>query len=286
MIHLYDEHQPISFHIPKNSGTRGGQTDRIPPGALKKKAKSEAKRLRAGGVSKPCIIKLTSSLDSTRMATLKQRILQEAARRFEEQQQHQPEATCLLAPISPSPQSLIEEALRLLAQEKLIGSETPLVTSRCEFIDLGCGDGRWLLAASKQFANEKIRCIGYDLDQVLLDKASSAFASHNAESADADAAQRADFQFHRQDLMTADVSGATVIVAYLFREGCVLLQEKLERELPPASAVISVGFSLKLWEPKWALRVKGCVPLYFYVHPWRVPVHPDGQDSRTQKFKV
>lgn len=29
-------------------------------------------------------------------------------------------------------------------------------------------------------------------------------------------------------------------------------------------AVLSVGFELRGWEPRWTLRVNGSVPLYFY----------------------
>jgi hypothetical protein len=65
--------------------------------------------------------------------------------------------------------------------------------------------------------------------------------------------------------MLGDVSHATVVVVYLFREGSVDVMKKLERELPARdTAVLSVGFALRGWEARWVLRVAGSVPCYFY----------------------
>ena len=43
-----------------------------------------------------------------------------------------------------------------------------------QIIDLGCGDGRWLLAAAKRFRDLKVTCRGYDLDERLLGVAEKA----------------------------------------------------------------------------------------------------------------
>jgi hypothetical protein len=67
------------------------------------------------------------------MASLswKELLLQEAARRFEEQQQANKAAelssTTLMAPISPSPQILIDEALNRLATETDVKTSQPIV---------------------------------------------------------------------------------------------------------------------------------------------------------------
>jgi len=71
-------------------------------------------------------------------------------------------------------------------------------------------------------------------------------------------------ELHHSDLMLADVSNSSVVIVYLFREGCIVTQEKLELELPPDAVVLSVGFALRGWEASWVLRPTGCVPLYFY----------------------
>ena len=63
--------------------------------------------------------------------------------------------------------------------------------------------------------------------------------------------------------LKADISAASLVVAYLFREGCVVVQEKLQNELAKGTGVLSVGFEMRGWERLWDIRVHG-VPAYFY----------------------
>lgn len=209
------------------------------------------------------------------MSTWKALLLQEAKKRFEEQQQAEAAAAAssddgavLMAPISPSPPALIQAALGRLGAATADSGGLPLVRAGATIIDLGCGDGRWLLAAARQFPG--VRCVGYDLDEVLLGKADavkSALLAEQQQQPEVLKARhpRSTVEFRRQDLMLADVSQATVVVAYLFREGCAAVIEKLERELPAQdTAVLSVGFALRGWEARWTLRVEGSVPCYYY----------------------
>lgn len=209
------------------------------------------------------------------MPTWKELLLREASKRFEEQKKQERADdgnvsradVSYMAPISPSPPALIDEALDRLNFETISSTGEPVIKDGALFVDLGCGDGRWLIKASEKFHEKQIRCVGYDLDSALLEKARAK-------------ADSLDITLHKQDLMLADVSNASVVIAYLFREGCAAVRDKLERELSSdRSAVLSVGFSLRGWEPRWILRMKGCVPLYFYTPPWRErllgkPSHP------------
>jgi|AntAceMinimDraft_5_1070358.scaffolds.fasta_scaffold111432_1 SAM-dependent methyltransferase len=210
------------------------------------------------------------------MSTWKALLLQEAKKRFEEQQQAEKAAAAssddgavLMAPISPSPPALVQAALERLGTAASSSGDTPLVCAGAIIIDLGCGDGRWLLAAARRFPG--VRCVGYDLDEVLLGKADAAKSALLAEQQQQPEvvvearSPRSTIEFCRQDLMLADVSHATVVVAYLFREGCAAVIDKLECELPAQNtAVLSVGFALRGWEARWALRVEGSVPCYYY----------------------
>ena len=157
---------------------------------------------------------------------------------------------------------------------------TPLVGPGACIVDLGCGDGRWLLAAARAFRGLGVQCVGYDLDEVLLEKAGRGAAAFELEMADAEGGEdgggaeaatvpASSVVMHRQDLMLADISGAAVVVAYLFREGCVEVQEKLDKELPPRAAVVSVGFAMRGWDARWSCRVDGSVPCYYYSRPWQ-----------------
>ena len=260
-------------------------------------------------------------------ATWREALLREAARRFEEQQTEVlasaaastadgvSPSTRIMAPISPSPPALIEEVISRLAAERVLdaddaASSPPLIGPGACIVDLGCGDGRWLLAAARAFRSLGLQCVGYDLDETLLYKARNEAAAFAAEGTDqpgaaADGGDRAGrisgsdkggdgdsgggsegdggsggaaaveinkattVTVHRKDLMLADVSGAAVVVAYLFREGCVEVQEKLAKELPKSAAVVSVGFAMRGWEAQWSCRVDGSVPCYFYRQPWK-----------------
>ena len=168
----------------------------------------------------------------------------------------------LMAPISPTPPALIEEALNRIAQDALVSHGATI-------IDLGCGDGRWLISAAEFFAarGSATHGKGYDLDTVLLAKAREAAAGITSTATELGST----VQFDELDLMLADVSGATLVIAYLFREGIMSVMEKLEREMAPSKVgVLSIGFALKSWgSPKWTLRIEGSVPCYFYSPPWR-----------------
>jgi ribosomal protein L11 methylase PrmA len=164
------------------------------------------------------------------MASFKQLLLQEAKRRFELQKQEAAHSNAsYMAPISPSPPELITEALSRLSSE-VTSSGQPLVGEGAEIIDLGCGDGRWLLAALKHFKN--VHCVGYDLDTQLLAKgendkkdyfsAAAAATTNGAEQSSqendeneihsSEASDCGSLHFHEKDLMLADVSNATVVI--------------------------------------------------------------------------
>jgi len=213
------------------------------------------------------------------MAAWKAALLNEASRRFQDQQKYNTDAdascTQYMAPISPTPPGLIDGALMKLAGEVNRETGFPLLSPGATVIDLGCGDGRWLISTAQFFQSRScpVNCVGCDLDDALLAKARAAAAAIRTEGA----AQKSSITFLRQDLMAADVSGATVVIAYLFREGCDVVMGKLERELEPTgTAVISVGFELRGWrKAQWTLRVNGSVPCYFYAPPWRANQQPE-----------
>ena len=46
-----------------------------------------------------------------------------------------------------------------------------MIAPGARIVDLGCGDGRWLLAAADIFQEYGVVCHGYDLDKRLLETA-------------------------------------------------------------------------------------------------------------------
>ena len=103
--------------------------------------------------------------------------------------------------------------------------------------DLGCGDGRIVIAAARKFG---ARGVGVDIDARLISQAES----------DARAAGVADrVRFLLQDAMTVDVSDATVVTLYLLAASNVKLRPILTRQLRPGARIVSHSFPIGDWEP-------------------------------------
>ena len=182
----------------------------------------------------------------------KDALLQVARERFAGQQAEQPDAQ-LMAPISPSPAQLIDRSLELIVQLRpALAARPPDGAPRRLVVDLGCGDGRWLIAAAARFG---WRGVGVDLNDALLARGRAAAASDGVAAL---------VSFARADLLRADIRGADVVVAYLFREGVASVREKLGAELRPGAVVVSIGFELKGgWVAAASERV-GALPFYVY----------------------
>ncbi len=111
--------------------------------------------------------------------------------------------------------------------------------------DLGCGDGRILIAAAQICG---ARGVGVDLNAERV-----AEARHNALKAGV--AGR--LLFREQDLFETDLSPATVVTLYLLPQANLDLRPKLLRELKPGARIVSHAFDLGDWKPDKQLEVAG-----------------------------
>lgn len=103
--------------------------------------------------------------------------------------------------------------------------------------DLGCGDGRIVIAAAQKFG---ARGVGVDIDPARI-----AEAEANARAAGVD--RRVSFRI--QDALKTDVSEATVVALYLLSAMNVQLRPILTRQLRPGSRIVSHSFAMGDWEP-------------------------------------
>ena len=103
--------------------------------------------------------------------------------------------------------------------------------------DLGCGDGRIVIAAAQKFG---ARGVGVDIDAALIRRAQA-----NARLAGVDARVR----FLVQDAMTVDASEATVVTLYLLSASNVKLRPILTRQLHRGARIVSHNFAMGDWEP-------------------------------------
>src|SRR5579862_9149034 len=104
--------------------------------------------------------------------------------------------------------------------------------------DLGCGDGRFVIAAAKDFG---ARGVGVDIDPRRI-----AEAKENARKAGVEDRVR----FEEGDLFDADIHEATVVTLFLLSSVNEKLRPKLLQDLKPGTRVVSNTFRMGDWKPE------------------------------------
>ncbi len=122
--------------------------------------------------------------------------------------------------------------------------------------DLGCGDGRIVIAAAREFG---ARGVGVDLYREHI-------AEAQRKAREAGVAERVEFR--QQDLFDADFRPATVVTLYLLPEVNLELRPKLLRELQPGARVVSHAFDFGDWKPDRQFEVNG-EKVFLWVIPGR-----------------
>jgi 2-polyprenyl-3-methyl-5-hydroxy-6-metoxy-1,4-benzoquinol methylase len=112
-------------------------------------------------------------------------------------------------------------------------------------VDLGCGDGRIVIAAAKEYAAQGI---GVDIDPQRIKE-----AKENAQKEGV-----ADLvEFRVGDLFDADIRKATVVTLYLLPSVNMKLRPKLWHDLKPGTRVVSHTFDMEDWKPEKVEEVGG-----------------------------
>jgi SAM-dependent methyltransferase len=103
-------------------------------------------------------------------------------------------------------------------------------------LDLGCGDGRIVIAAAAEYG---ARGVGIDLreDNVL-----------DARNAAARAGVADRVTFRRADFLDVDPSIATVVTLYLLRHVNLMLRDRLRSRLPAGARIVSRHFDMGDWQ--------------------------------------
>ena len=129
-------------------------------------------------------------------------------------------------PYVPTTEAAVQEMLKLAG-----------VTKSDTVYDLGCGDGRIVIAAAKTFG---AKGVGIDINPDRIKE-----AKENARKAGLDNAVR----FEENDLFQADIHNATVVTLFLLPEVNLKLRPKLFHDLKPGTRVVSNTFTMGDWKP-------------------------------------
>ena len=123
--------------------------------------------------------------------------------------------------------------------------------------DLGCGDGRIVIAAAKEFG---ARGVGVEIDPAPL-----RMAVYNAKRAGVEDRVR----FVRGDLFETDIGDATVVTLFLFESLNRQLLPKLRKDLKPGTRIVAhrYGFGNE-WLPEKTVQA-GASTLYLWTVPAR-----------------
>jgi len=128
--------------------------------------------------------------------------------------------------------------------------------------DLGCGDGRIVIAAAKEYGAHGV---GIDINPERIQEAKENAAKAGVENL---------VRFEENDLFDADIREATVVTLFLLNSVNVRLRPKLLKDLKPGTRVVSNTFGMGDWKPDKELRVGDPVEEFSLSHKlflWIIP---------------
>jgi SAM-dependent methyltransferase len=125
--------------------------------------------------------------------------------------------------------------------------------------DLGCGDGRIVIAAARRFG---CRAVGVDIDPLRI--------RESRESAKrANVADRVTFHF--KSFFDTDFSDATVVFLYLLPAINCRLRPRLLTDLKPGTRIVANYFGMSDWQPDMQAEAHHRI-----LHQWIVPAQVNG----------
>jgi len=138
-----------------------------------------------------------------------------------------------IVPFVPSPQIVVDKMIELAGVKK--GDVV---------YDLGSGDGRIVIAAAKKGA----RAVGFEIDPELVGESRANIKKAGVQDA---------AEIRNQDILTVDLSPASVVTMYLLPDVNLKLKPRLLSQLKPGSRVVSHSFDMGDWKPDKIERLEG-----------------------------
>lgn len=162
-----------------------------------------------------------------------------------------------IVPFVPTPQDVVERMLEL-AQVK-----------KGEVVyDLGSGDGRIVITAAKKYG---VKAVGFEIDPDLLKQSRENIkkegVGHLAE-------------IREQDILTVDLSPASVVTMYLLPEVNLRLRPNVWKQLKPGSRVVSHDFDMGDWKAVKTEAIKDKSGWDHTLYLWTISEKDKSRDMR------
>ncbi len=140
--------------------------------------------------------------------------------------------------------------------------------------DLGCGDGRILIAAVKDFG--ALKGVGVDRDPERVKEAKDNVKKAMVEDK---------VEIRAEDVLKVpDLDQATVVMLYLSDESNQQLRPILQAKLKPGSRIVSHQFKMGNWNPDKTEKVKVAgVEEDVLIHLWKIEGKPDEKKPPEKK---
>lgn len=137
-------------------------------------------------------------------------------------------------PYVPTPEKVVRKMLELAK----VGPDDIVY-------DLGCGDGRIIISAVKDFSAKK--AVGIEINEERIREATSNIEKNGVVG-------RA--IVIKGNFFEIDLSEATVVTMFLLTNVNEMLKPKLEKELKSGTRVVSHEFEIRGWIPKEVIKVE------------------------------
>jgi precorrin-6B methylase 2 len=147
-----------------------------------------------------------------------------------------------IVPFVPSPQEVVDKMIDLAGVKK---GDT--------VYDLGSGDGRIVITAAKKGA----RAVGFDVDGDLVKESRENIQKAGVQNL---------AEIRQQDILTVDLSAASVVTMYLLPDVNLKLRPNILSQMKPGSRVVSHAFDMGDWKPDKIERVNGRT-IYLWIVP-------------------
>jgi len=147
-----------------------------------------------------------------------------------------------IVPFVPTPQEVVDKMIELGGVKK---GDT--------VYDLGSGDGRIVITAAKKGA----KAVGFEIDGDLVKESRQNIQKAGVENL---------AEIRQQDILTVDLSPASVVTMYLLPDVNLKLRPNVLSQMKPGSRVVSHAFDMGDWKPDKTERVDGRT-IYLWIVP-------------------